>query len=231
MTLTSGFFSFPGGFPLISKVFFVSEIFLEAGLVRDFSGSVVLVPLETFVFTAGLLSPSAAFDLDFVASGPDDALLVLEPEGESPILVRSVALVLLLTVNSVDLAAASNVPERSAVALRLGNVTDIVGVSLSSSLPRSGVDVQEAVKDLPALPNLDEEVEERASEEEEADDDDDEEVLELTPESVEEEDEALPSSLVREEGELHEDKLGVDMVTSSFRKDGSLSLDFPPCSL
>lgn len=266
---------------MISTVFFVSESFFEVGLVRDFSVSVVLVPLETFVFAAGLLSTSAAAvlkrqkhegplvgrkrnppsnaHLDLAGSGPDDALLVLEPEVESPIFVRSVALVLLRTVNSVDLAAASvcwKALPRSAVALRRGNVTDIVGVSPSSSLPRSGVDVQEEDKDLPALPNLrkeiemvvpvfrdlfgakrdrlahlEEEADGRESDEDEDEDDDEEEVLEPTPESVEDEEEALPSSLLREEGELHEDKLGVDMVTSSFRKDGSFSLDFPPCSL
>ena len=57
------------------------------------------------------------------------------------------------------------------------------------------------------------------------------ELFELTPESVEDEDEALPSSRPREEAELQEDKLGVDMVTSSFRKEDSFSFPFPPCSL
>lgn len=189
------------------------------------SDCVVLVLLETLVFGVDFVSLSV---LVLEASALEVELLedlVEEDEDESPIFVRSVALVLLLTVNSVDLAAASRAEDKSAVALLLGSVIDTVGVSPSSNFPKSGVDVQDEPKARP-VPNLDEVAVERESEEEA-----EVELLELTPESVEEDDEVLPSSRPREEVELQEDKLGVDMVTSSLRKEVSLSFVFPPCSL
>lgn len=86
--------------------------------------------------------------LDFDGASAADVFLFLRLGGESIILLRSVALVLLRTVNSVDLAAASRVLDKSVVKRLLGSVMDTVGVSFSSNFPKSGVEVHDEDKDL-----------------------------------------------------------------------------------
>lgn len=130
--------------------------------------------------------------------------------GESSAFVKSDVLVRLRTVNSVDLVAASSDDVKSAVARLRGRVMDTVGASASD---RSGVDVHEA--DNRGTFKRDVGVSSRLG------------VLRET---------GSLGAGVRDSSRLrdpHDERLGVDIVTSSLRKIGvSESLPvFPPCSL